>query len=85
MAHHEGKHGEGPEEAELETGKLSLISSPIVGMKIVEADIAPIFKRRASRPDVENMGFRDGPHHHCPEFQKVRDPEAFAHTYMYLR
>jgi hypothetical protein len=64
MADHEHVHA-GQEH------KLSLIRSPVVGEKHVASSSSSV-RPLPGNTHVESLGFRDGPRHNCPEFEKVR-------------
>ncbi len=65
MEHH---HEEHDESSHSDGGKLFLIKSPLIDGHGLDGGSA--LHRDASRPDLEALGFRDGPHHDTPEFQR---------------
>jgi len=66
MDHHEEHEHAGQGDG----GKLRLIASPVVGDK-APSHIASALHGNAQGPDLETLGYREGPHHNTPEFQRV--------------
>lgn len=62
--------------------RLRLIRSPIVkGEKDAHSDSSSILNRSLEQPhiqtqDVQDLGYRDGPDHDCPEFEKHEEATA---------
>lgn len=56
------------------SGKLFFIKSPVAGnSKDSHSDassVANLGQEQQQQADVQDLGYRDGPHHDCPEFQK---------------
>ena len=60
-------------ETEPPAHKLRLIRSPVVYIKTApsqDSSRATTFEREPTGPDLEALGFRDGPNHDCPELAR---------------